>query len=319
MVRLFQLMFVVWLLSLSTPAIASSKSFRESLVEGYIEQAKQFSDETLVDQANSPDWAWAYLTPSHVLNELLRRGSESPERAIEFTKLMLKSFEYREEVRGTHIQSVFNQIFAQTFVPLMKSELAEVNEISELLLSVSSKIRAREDFVFIGTARREFFKKVIVPGATQAAEGGFARALKYYQFINGSRLSGIYSSDSLKLRIMLVEKLIESASSPEDGQKLADIYLSRPPGQVVTSLLSKIYNLRPVQTIELLRSKIEGFDESSRDLIGISEEISFLRKNAPKDVWAAIVPKLRHLLEIADKRGDRSGKLLLLESMGGNL
>lgn len=48
-----------------------------SLYESYRRQAASFSDKRLIEQLNQPKWSWAFITPSHLIDELLIRANES--------------------------------------------------------------------------------------------------------------------------------------------------------------------------------------------------------------------------------------------------
>lgn len=80
------------------PARADSNGILSEIYQAARNQAKKFSDETLISQLNSPSWQWAYVTPQHIIDEVMERASDSGHFSA-FLKLI------PEEIKKNSIRS----------------------------------------------------------------------------------------------------------------------------------------------------------------------------------------------------------------------
>jgi len=288
--------------------------------KAYNEQAANFSDELLVGKANSPNWSWAWITPQHIHNELLKRASESQRRATKLSLLLLNSFEESRGMNGTFVQSLFLQVLSEAAKDSGKIELKTIKTIADKIKNLTVVVRDDEDFRAIADAREILNKRFIAAvGSNLLTTKNFERTYQFYQVLKDLRLQYdtlvIQSAEYRTTKAAILNHLF-AVAEVQDFEKLVDLYLLDS-GFNVAAALSNMHKLNAQATINLVKSQIEKFDEEKHDLSIITDEIIFLKSHASKEILAALMPKLLRLLELAEKRKDAAAQALIIDSFSG--
>lgn len=298
-----------------------AEGIRERAARAYNQQAANFSDELLVSKANSPNWSWAWITPQHVHNELLKRAKESQSRAMKLSALLLNSFEESRDMNGTYIQSLFLQVLSESAHNPAKIELNSIKLIADKIKNLKTLLRDDEDVRAIAEAREILNKRFIAAaGSSLFAAKDFERTYQFYQVLKHLKRQNdvlvVLSAEYTTTQPAILNHLFEIAEA-QDFEKLVELYSSRESGLKIAPALSNMHKLNAQVTIDLVKSRVEKFDEEKDDLSIVIDEISFLKSHASKDVLAALMPKLLRLLEIAEKRKDMATQALILDSFSG--
>ena len=322
-------MFLKYLIILATflnfgaLANAETKGIYERLADGYRDQAANFSDETLVNKSNSPNWSWLWITPYHIHGELVKRANKSQTQAIKLTSLLLTSFEESRDMNGSHVQSSFLQVFSAASQDPEKIPLNFIKTAANKIESLSRLLRDAEDQATLKSAQEIFTSRLVGQVGTHFLKvKQFEQTYQFYSFLKEieqdyGKFSWIrITADYETSKPAVLNRLFEIAET-NDFQKLVQLYSSKERGLKVPSALVSMYKLNAPATIELVRSHVENFDEKFGDFSTIADEINFLKLYASKDILSALMPKLLRLLELAEKRKDVGAQALILDSFSG--
>jgi len=291
--------------------VIKKESFWQSVERNSIEQVRGFSDETLVDQLNSPDWSRLWKKSTLRIEELERRIAGSKDRALGFTNLFLDSFFKRKDMQGNEVQHIFLHTFSQAGPP--EQWTAKWEDLGRRLERLDRMARHAEDRNAASEAKK-LFRTHFVEGAK--LKTSFQGKKSYLDFLqnlsNDSSLAWVAKDADFEL-IALVNHLFELGTAKE-YPVLFSLY-----DQFESQLdrgfaLEKLFTLNPKGMSEVVAKRINLYSENDPATV-MAFEIDFLRRWSPRSL-PTILPKVYFLVKSAEAKKDMAGKAALLAAIG---
>lgn len=285
------------------------------------EAARQYSDKDLVQKLNMSDWRWFYQKPSHIINEIEERASHSnPLRAQQLAMQLLIQIEESGGLFGSYTETVLSDLLRKSMRFLQSQGSFEQKQtyVSDLM-EMLSRFISSQIFFRTNEVRNVVFGEIVPLFLTTALDHQttFAQKLSAYRTFRPSSGQGISVSENNANLLGQIQKAMFTQATVSDYAELMALYIQRS-NLDAEHALNSMHRLNADQTMRTAYARIEQFNESSYAIESIIEEIAYIRKHAPANLLAALMPKILRLLELAAERGNTRGQQALYGALGSS-
>jgi hypothetical protein len=292
---------------------ASEKGFFERVDQYSREQAQRFSDETLVQKANAPDWMWLWQKPVYLVEEVERRSAVSPERALALANVFLRSFVNQNNLHGTEVHALFMHALAKAGQP--KAITGEWLECAKMIGHLSKSLYQDLDRATLKEARGVLAKNI---QAAASLKTTFDDKFSYFSFVTNTVAEDpelAWLAKELEVEIGALMNQLFDLGEKKQFDYLFGIYKQNLPGVNRDKALQKLAKLNPAVIRTHISARLAAFPVDG-NFAEIAGEVSLLRAITPGGISPDNIPKLTALVKAAEARKDLASKALIFSSMG---